>query len=165
MTKTTPAHVSRAEFDQLFRAVKNWGRWGPEDEKGTLNYISPDHVRRAAGLVHSESIGVDGDSHQHGRKGPDNPRPATHYMVQNYDIHLDLGEPQFCMDYLATEFHGDCHTHIDALCHIAYQGKLYNGKPVSAVTSRWSHDSGYYRLRARYPWGAGYCWTFPACGE
>ena len=48
------------------------------------------------------------------------------------------GEPQFCADYLASECHGDCHTHIDALCHIAYQGKLYNGKPVSAVTSRGS---------------------------
>jgi kynurenine formamidase len=57
-------------------------------------------------------------------------------MVQSYDFHSGLGEPRFCTDYLASEFHGDCHTHIDALCHIAYQGQLYNGKPMSAVTSR-----------------------------
>ena len=67
--------------------------------------------------------------------GPDNPRPALHYMVQSYDFHSRLGEPQFCSDFFATEFHGDCHTHIDALCHIAYRGKLYNGKPASSVTS------------------------------
>jgi kynurenine formamidase len=57
-------------------------------------------------------------------------------MVRNFDIHSPHGEPQFSADFLASEFHGDCHTHIDALCHIAYKGKLYNGKPVSAVTSR-----------------------------
>ena len=68
--------------------------------------------------------------------GPDNPRPATHYMVRSYDVPSGPGETQFSMDYLATEFHGDCHTHIDALCHVAMRGKLYNGKPVSAVTSR-----------------------------
>lgn len=134
MTKTIPAHVSKAEFEKLFQAVNNWGRWGPDDDKGTLNYIRPEHVRRAAGLVRagrSVSMAIPINK----VAGPDNPHPATHYMVQNYDFHSDLGEPQFCADYLASECHGDCHTHIDALCHIAYQGKLYNGKPVSAVTS------------------------------
>jgi kynurenine formamidase len=132
--KTTPRPVSKAEFDKLFQAVCNWGRWGPDDERGTLNYVAAEHVRRAAALVRSGrsvSMAVPINT----TAGPDNPRPAVHYMVQNYDIHSDLGEPQFCTDFLATEFHGDCHTHIDALCHIAYQGKLYNGKPASAVTS------------------------------
>jgi len=135
MAKTTPAHVSKAEFEKLFQAVKNWGRWGPEDEKGTLNYIQPEHIRAAAGLVRSgRSVSMAVPINK--VAGPDNPRPATHYMVQTFDIHSDLGEPQFSTDYLASEFHGDCHTHIDALCHIAYHGKLYNGKPASAVTSR-----------------------------
>jgi kynurenine formamidase len=134
ITKTTPAHVSKAEFEKLFQAVNNWGRWGPDDDRGTLNYIRPEHVRRAAGLVRSGrsvsmAIAVNKVA------GPDNPRPAVHYMVQNFDYRSEVGEPQFCADYLASECHGDCHTHIDALCHIAYHGKLYNGKPVSAVTS------------------------------
>jgi kynurenine formamidase len=134
MAKTTPRHVSKEEFETLFQTVCNWGRWGPDDEKGTLNYISPEQVRRASDLVRSGrsvSMAVPIST----VAGPDNPRPATHYMVQGYDIHSDLGEPQFSTDFLATEFHGDCHTHIDALCHIAYKGKLYNGKPMSAVTS------------------------------
>jgi kynurenine formamidase len=135
MKKPTPAPVSKAEFERFFQAVSNWGRWGPDDEKGTLNYIQPEHVRRAAGLVRagrSVSMAVPINK----VAGPDNPRPASHYMVQGYDIHSDRGEPQFSTDYLGSECHGDCHTHIDALCHIAYREKLYNGRPVSAVTSR-----------------------------
>jgi kynurenine formamidase len=132
--KTTPSPISAQEFDQLFQSVCNWKRWGPDDERGTLNYITPEHVCHAASLVRSGrsvSMAVPIST----VAGPDNPRPAVHYMVQNYDIHSDLGEPQFCTDFLASEFHGDCHTHIDALCHIAYKGKLYNGKAVSSVTS------------------------------
>ena len=132
--KTTPGTVSAAEFDQMFQSVCNWGRWGPEDDRGTLNYITPECVRRAASLVRagrSVSLAIPINT----IAGPDNPRPAIHYMVRNFDIHSPRGEPQFSTDFLASEFHGDCHTHIDALCHIAYKGKLYNGKPVSAVTS------------------------------
>ncbi len=135
MTKTAPAHVSKAEFEELFQTVCNWGRWGPDDERGTLNYIRPEHVRRAAALVRagrSVSMAVPINT----VAGPDNAHPALHYMVQAFDVHSDLGEPQFSMDFLASECHGDCHTHIDALCHIGYQGKLYNGKPASALTSR-----------------------------
>ncbi len=131
---TPPGRVSRKEFEELFQAVCNWGRWGNDDEKGTLNYIQPEHIRRAASLVRSgRSVSMAVPINK--VAGPDNPRPPMHYMVQSYDI-PNSGEPQFSMDYLASEVHGDCHTHIDALCHVAFEGKLYNGKPVSAVTSR-----------------------------
>ena len=132
--KTAPGHVSKVEFEKLFERVRNWGRWGPDDERGTLNYITSELMCKAAGLVRSgRSVSMEIPINT--VAGPDNPHPAVHYMVQGYDIHSDLGEPQFSTDFLASEFHGDCHTHIDALCHIAYKGKLYNGKPVSAVTS------------------------------
>ncbi len=132
--KTAPSRVSNVEFEKLFERVRNWGRWGPDDERGTLNYITSEQIRKAASLVRSgRSVSMEIPINT--VAGPDNPRPAVHYMVQGYDIHSDLGEPQFSTDFLASEFHGDCHTHIDALCHIAYKGKLYNGKPVSAVTS------------------------------
>jgi kynurenine formamidase len=135
MTKTTPAHVSRAEFEELFQAVCNWGRWGDDDEKGTLNYIQPEHIRRAAALVRSgRSVSMANPINK--VAAADNPRPATHYMVRGFDIQSDAGEPRFCTDYLASEFHGDCHTHIDALCHVSMRGKLYNGKPMNTVTSR-----------------------------
>jgi kynurenine formamidase len=130
--KTKPTPVSAREFDELFQKVCNWGRWGPDDERGTLNYISPAHVRAAAALVRSGrsvSLAVPVNT----VAGPDNPHPAVHNMVQTHDIPSD---PTFALDYMACDFHGDCHTHIDALCHIGYKGKLYNGKPVSSVTSR-----------------------------
>ena len=41
---TPPARVTLQEFDEIFQAVKNWGRWGDDDELGTLNYITPDFV-------------------------------------------------------------------------------------------------------------------------
>ncbi len=133
--KTLPKPVSAQEFDSLFKAVCNWGRWGADDERGTLNYITPAEIRRAASLVRvgrSVSMAVPINK----VAGPDNPHPAAHYMVQSFDVGTGLAEPQFSLDYLACEFHGDCQTHIDALCHVAYKGQLYNGKTLASVTSR-----------------------------
>jgi kynurenine formamidase len=135
MTKTTPSPVSRGEFEELFQAVCNWGRWGDDDEKGTLNYIQPEHIRRAAALVRSGwSVSMAIPINK--VAGPDNPHPAALHMVRGFDIRSALGEPAYCADFLGSEIHGDCYTHIDALCHIAMYGKLYNGKPMSTVTSR-----------------------------
>jgi kynurenine formamidase len=127
--------MTAKEFDQLFQKVCNWGRWGPDDQLGTLHFITPAHIRAAAGLVHSGrtvSLAAPIDK----IAGPDNPRPAFHYMVQTYDTPNRSSEPQFATDFMACEFHGDCHTHIDALCHVAYKGRLYNDKPTNIVTSK-----------------------------
>lgn len=134
MITTVPGYVSRAEFDELFRAVCNWGRWGEDDERGTLNYIQPEHIRRAAGLVRlgrSVSMAVPVNK----VAGPDNPHPAMHYMARGFDAAPGQDEPRFCTDYLASEVHGYSHTHIDALCHVSFNGRLYNGKLAGAVTS------------------------------
>ena len=131
----TPVKISRAEFDKLFQELCNWGRWGADDERGTLNYIMPEHVCAATALVRtgqSVSLALPMDT----VAGPDNPRPSAHYMVQLHDIGSERGEPQFAGDYLASEIHGNSRTHIDALRHIAYNGMLYNGKPSSSVTSQ-----------------------------
>lgn len=133
-TTTNKEAISKTEFDRVFQNVCNWGRWGADDERGTLNYITSGHVRAAAGLVRSGRT-VSLSLPINTVAGPDNPRPAVHHMVGLYDIESKSGEPQFATDYLASEFHGDSRTHIDALCHAAYQGKLYNGKPVASVTS------------------------------
>ena len=116
-------NVSPAVFEAIFESVKNWGRWGPDDVLGTLNYITPDHVRRAASLVRtgrsiSMAIPINNVA------GPDNPNPAIHHMTQMHDLDIGSGKLRFAMDFLGMDFHGDCHTHIDALCHIAYDGRL-----------------------------------------
>jgi kynurenine formamidase len=132
------ARISLEEFDRLFESLKNWGRWGPDDEKGTLNYITPDIVQAATALVRSGrsvsmSIPINTIA------GPDNANPALHYMCTTHDVDVGSGDLlHFATDFLGMQFHGDCHTHIDALCHIAYRGQLYNGLPAETVTSRGS---------------------------
>src|SRR5262249_59636602 len=49
--KTEGRRISVEEFERLFASLKNWGRWGPNDERGTLNYVAADKVRAAAALV------------------------------------------------------------------------------------------------------------------
>ncbi|MGO9150843.1 MAG: cyclase family protein [Acidimicrobiales bacterium] len=125
---------SIAEFDQLFDSVKNWGLWGPGDTRGTLNYITPEHVRQAARLVRTgRSISLSLPVNK--VAGPDNPNPAVHYMATGHDNDIGSGSLRFATDFLGMQFHGDCHTHIDALCHIAYRGQLYNGRPAALVTT------------------------------
>jgi len=133
--KATPARpVSTKEFEALFEQLKNWGKWGPDDARGTLNYITSECITAASKLVRSGrtvSMAIPINK----VAGPDNPRPPAHYMAVNYDIYWPLGEPQFATDYLGSEIHGDCHTHVDALCHVAYKGRLFNGKPTGSVTT------------------------------
>ena len=129
-----PKFVSTEEFDALFNSVCNWGRWGKNDTRGTLNYITPEHVKNAASYVRSGrtvSMAIPINK----TAGPDNPKPPIHHITRNHDIDLPQGEPHFAMDFFGSECHGDCHTHIDALCHVSYGGKLYNGRPASSVTS------------------------------
>jgi kynurenine formamidase len=135
-SKARGGRISLQEFDRLFEALKNWGRWGPDDERGTLNYLTPDKVRAAAALVRrgrSVSLAIPINT----VAGPDNPNPAIYYVNTTHaDEVFGTGELRFATDFLGMQFHGDCHTHVDALCHVAYKGKLYNGRPAASVTSR-----------------------------
>jgi kynurenine formamidase len=133
--QTTHPKISLPQFEQLFASLKNWGKWGAHDERGTLNYITPDKIRTAAALVRSGrsvSMAIPINT----VAGPDNPNPATHYMANTHDVDVGSGSLRFATDYLGMQFHGDCHTHMDALCHIAYAGQLYNGIPARTVTVR-----------------------------
>ncbi|HEY6058905.1 MAG TPA: cyclase family protein [Candidatus Limnocylindrales bacterium] len=130
------AKVSLAEFDRIFEAVKNWGTWGPDDQLGTLNYITPERVRSAAGLVRSGRR-VSMEIPINKVAGPDNPNPAIHFVSQGHDIDIKSNGLRFGLDFLGMACHGDCHTHVDALCHISYKGVTYGGRPAEEVlTSR-----------------------------
>ena len=80
MPDSDRAHVSAAEFGELFRSLSTWGRWGELDERGALNYITVDRVAEAARLVSrgitvSLSWPLDTDAAAH------NPSPAEHRMT------------------------------------------------------------------------------------
>jgi kynurenine formamidase len=130
MAATT--QVSVAEFEAIFESVKNWGRWGPDDQIGTMNYVTPEKVREAAGLVRtgrrvSMAVPINKVS------GPDNAQQALLLVVQAHDVPIDGSKVRLGLDWLGMAAHGDCHTHVDALCHVSYDGLTYNGRPAGEV--------------------------------
>ena len=125
--------VTATQFAELYASVKNWGRWGADDERGALNFITPELVAAAAGLVRSGrqvSLSLKLDT----VTGPDNPKAVQHFMTMTADTDIGSGSLRFGADYMGLEFHGDAHSHIDALCHVMYEGAMFNGFPNSRVT-------------------------------
>ncbi|MEQ1769883.1 MAG: cyclase family protein [Devosia sp.] len=143
---TPPAPVSFSEFEAMFERLKNWGKWGPEDERGTMNYLTPDKIAAAARLVRSgRSVSMSIPINK--VAGPDNPSPAVHHMSLLHDIPISESGLTFAMCYLGMVSHGDCHTHVDALNHVGWKGQLYNGKPTSTLTSKgstWGSITAYH---------------------
>jgi len=124
--------VTVEEFEAIFETVKNWGRWGESDELGTMNLISPEKVREAAALVRSGrrvSMAIPINK----VAGPDNPNQALHFLTQGHDVPVDSSKVRFALDFVGMACHGDCHTHVDALCHISYDGLTYNGRAALDV--------------------------------
>lgn len=104
-----------AEFDQMFNQVKNWGRWGANDQLGAANLITAETRKRALALA-KEGIVV-GLAHSPLKEAaPDNPNPFTHTMNRGLST-----------DTYSVSYHGYAHSHIDALCHILYKDQTYNG--------------------------------------
>jgi kynurenine formamidase len=127
--------VTSAEFSELFRSVSSWGRWGERDQRGALNYLEPERVVAASRLVR-EGTTVTLSLPMNTEVAEDNPEPAVHYMTTiQGDGSNESGKLQFAKDYVGADYHHDGHTHIDALCHVIYEGSLYNGTPAGAVTA------------------------------
>ena len=124
--------VSAGEFRELFNRVSNWGRWGADDERGALNYLTADRVAAAARLAQSGQT-VSLSRTLNTEPESDNPEPADHHMTM-------LGARErphglgFAKDYIGVDYHNDSHSHLDALCHVAYDGSLYNGRPADSVS-------------------------------
>lgn len=125
--------VSGAEFSELFHELSNWRRWGPEDQRGALHHLTPERVAEASRLVR-EGITVTLSLPLNTRAGVHNPKPADHHMTQLGPRDTESGSLHFIKDYVGVDYHNDGHTHIDALCHIAWEGSMYNDKPADAVT-------------------------------
>jgi kynurenine formamidase len=115
---------SESEVMSYFESCSNWGRWGEDDSAGTINLITPDKRREAAATVRTgRAVSLAYPLNTVG--GPGNWSPAQHFMRSGED---------WCGDYIGLFFHGYATTHIDALCHIFWQGKMWNGKPTTDVT-------------------------------
>jgi kynurenine formamidase len=111
------------EFDALFQEVKNWGRWGPDDQLGSANLVTPAKRRAAAALVKTgDTVSLAHDVLT--EKADDNASPFEHTMLRGNN-----------MDRYAVSYHGYAHSHIDALCHILYKDQTYNGYARAEVNT------------------------------
>ena len=126
--------LSAAEFRGLYQRVKSMSQWGPADRRGALNYISPALVVAAANDIsggRTVSLAAPVDS----QAAPDNPDPAIHQMTHPGTSPVPGSGLHFAMDRLAMNIHGNADSHIDALCHVIFDGFLYNGVGADAVTA------------------------------
>lgn len=111
--------------------LSNWGRWGPDDQIGTLNYMTPQTRLAAARLIRTGHVVP--IAREMSASTP-NLRDATYKMQRYVD---ELPEESGCIDEIGMTYHGFAVTHVDALCHIftpeGRQG-MYNGYPIEDVT-------------------------------
>ena len=117
--------VTKADVERWKQELTNWGRWGPDDQIGTLNLITSEKRKQAASLVRdgiSVSLARDAETEE----AIDNPRP---YQVTPLGISADE---------IRVSYHGFIHSHLDFLNHnFIGEGVTYNGyKPDSAVVAR-----------------------------
>jgi kynurenine formamidase len=139
VSDTTKQGFTLQTVEDLCQRHRTWGRWGDDDQRGTLNYIDEACVTRAAALVRrgkviSCAMPYDQTGPQNGGFGRVNP---LHFMLQ------DGGDVAMAQHHLARLRYTDdavymplqCGTQWDALAHIFYEGKMYNWFCVEHVTS------------------------------
>jgi kynurenine formamidase len=133
-----PRAPSEAEVLRWFETLSNWGRWGADDELGTLNLTTPERRAHAAALVR-EGLAVS-------CAWEIDPRPARDHVFgppQRFMLSTGQGLTEGeagrrwagASEYVGLVFHGYSVTHLDALSHYFWDGKMYNGRPASQVTS------------------------------
>jgi kynurenine formamidase len=121
--------LSAAQFRGLYDRLRARPDWGGQDRRGALNYLTPALVATACREVRlgrsvSLAVPLADDA------GPDNPDPVTHEMI---------AEPaaaglSFALDRFSMSVHGNANSHLDALCHVVYDGRLYNDVAADVIT-------------------------------
>ena len=127
-----PGHMTETEFRALYDRLRRQVPWGPGDRRGALNYITQAEVLAALGeptLGRTVSLAAPVEHWP----AADNPDPAQHQMKE--PLGADAGPGlSFSMDRIAMNIHGNADSHIDALCHVIFDGELYNGLAADTVT-------------------------------
>jgi len=126
------------EVEKFHESLSNWGRWGERDQLGALNLI--DAKKRAAAAASVRS----GRSVSCARAldtvlSPENTAPVLHHMI-------GTATEQWGGDWFGIAPHGFATSHVDALCHIFHEGRLYNGYPIERVTAHGALELGIHEL-------------------
>ncbi|MEU1405467.1 cyclase family protein [Streptomyces sp. NPDC005728] len=128
-----PRTLSEASFRDLYRRLRDQVPDGTEHRCGALDRLTPERVVAAAAEVRcgrTVSLAAPVET----EAGPDSPEPAAYRMTA--PARGETGERglHFARDRFAMNVHGDVDSHLDALCHVMFDGELYGGVPASTVT-------------------------------
>jgi kynurenine formamidase len=124
-------------FVELADRVRQWGRWGDDDQLGTLNLIDGDAVRRGAACVRDgrrTSLAM-----PFGALGPQvgsipgRINPLRTMIAINTPYAGDVAN--FCCSDDVVTMGLQASTHWDSLAHVSYGGFLYNGYPAASITA------------------------------
>ncbi len=133
---------NRADFDRWMQELSNWGRWGPEDQLGALNLVTPEKRRQALALVR-DGISVSLARDVEKDKAVDNGSPFQHWMDR-----AGTNNPGYsAADTFKVSYHGMAHTHIDSLCHMFDRGRMYNGYAQTNVVAAGAQKLGIQNLK------------------
>lgn len=127
--------MTETEVLQLFERCSNWGRWGDDDELGTLNLVTP--AKRLAALTGVRSGRAASIGRDLGRSTrADAAAGVVHLMT--YGGH----RPDGAQDAILIAPHGYEITHMDALAHAYFDGRIYNGRTAADVVTTSGIDFG-----------------------
>ena len=130
--------VTKAQYDTWMTQLSNWGRWGEDDQLGALNLITPAKRVEAARLVETGRVvsmarTMTIDELENPEQASANRPPVLVGSVRNvFDMNTEGG---YFWERYEIEYHGSAVSHLDALCHVAYNGKVYNGFDFEDVAS------------------------------
>ena len=133
-----PFVPSEEEVLGYMDSCSNWGRWGDDDELGTVNLITPEARLAAAALV------KDGVTVSCSRLIPrtaevDFDMPPLHFMTGGGERFegkkTQPDELQSTGDFFGVAYHGFTITHVDSLSHVLRDGVLYNGRPANLIST------------------------------
>jgi kynurenine formamidase len=125
---------------RMMDTLSNWGRWGADDEMGTLNLITPER-RRAAGRLVTDGVPVTCARPISTEITADTTVQPLRFMVDSGEGR-DTASPERILqrrgaaEFIGMVFHGYTITHVDTPAHYFWQGQLYNGRSCNLVTAR-----------------------------
>src|SRR3954462_3890329 len=133
--------VGKAAIEEASKKLSNWGRWGKDDQIGTLNHVTPEHIKQAASLikkgkVFALGIPLDANGPQTGLFGG-RFNPIHQMLATGTDAiaeRQDWNKIRYADDTLNLCVQGA--THWDALGHIFYEDKTYNGYDAKLIYAR-----------------------------
>jgi hypothetical protein len=130
-TQNPSVRVTLETLDRWESELSNWGRWGPNDQRGTLNLITPEKTREAALLVEDGvTVSLGHFVNEDDVIDSQTFAPTEHWMTS---IDPDTGRPRGALDAMSFSLHDGQLAHMDALCHYATrrdgQPVIFNGYP------------------------------------